>query len=77
MMSSGNEFEVTRVGLFAPRPTEAKYKSINCCGDLTRSFSRSCQNQPGRIETSHSAGRQTVPFRSPLLSCFSMPSWPG
>ena len=35
-------------------------------GALTRVSSAACQNQPGRIETSHSGGIQREPWRVPV-----------
>ncbi len=49
------------------RPTEVKYSSMMLSTLRTLSSSAGCQNHPGRIETSVSPGRQTLPFGSPLL----------
>ena len=52
------------------RPTDLKSEdSINWSGVLTLPFSASCQNQPGRMDTSHSGGIHSLPSCA-CRSCF-------
>ena len=50
------------------RPTELKYNPTRLSTERSFASSAGCENQPGRIETSTSAGRHTLPVGLPCCS---------